>query len=147
MNKQDIHKYDDIINLPHHQSRSRPHMPLSDRAAQFSPFAALTGYEEAVKETARLTDKKQELSEEEKEVLNAKLSLLREKIKEQPRITITYFIPDQKKDGGSYATVTGQIKKMDDFQRFLMLTNQLKVPMDDIAEISGEVFEPLGYEE
>ena len=140
-------RYDDIINLPHHQSKSRPHMSMADRAAQFSPFAALSGYDEAVKETARLTDRKQELSEEDMAALSAKMALLQERINEQPEVTITYFIPDGKKDGGAYSTISGNVKRIDDFERTLTLTNQTKIPLDDIAEITGEVFVILGLDE
>lgn len=147
MGNQDNHKYDDIINLPHHQSKSRPHMSMADRAAQFSPFAALSGYDEAVKETARLTDRKQELSEEDMAALSAKMALLQERINEQPEVTITYFIPDGKKDGGAYSTISGNVKRIDDFERTLTLTNQTKIPLDDIAEITGEVFVILGLDE
>ena len=147
MGNQDNHKYDDIINLPHHQSKSRPHMSMADRAAQFSPFAALSGYDEAVKETARLTDRKQELSEEDMAALSAKMALLQERINEQPEVTITYFIPDGKKDGGAYSTISGNVKRIDDFERTLTLTNQTKIPLDDIAEITGEVFVNLGLDE
>ena len=147
MGNQDNHKYDDIINLPHHQSKSRPHMSMADRAAQFPPFAALSGYDEAVKETARLTDRKQELSEEDMAALSAKMALLQERINEQPEVTITYFIPDGKKDGGAYSTISGNVKRIDDFERTLTLTNQTKIPLDDIAEITGEVFVILGLDE
>lgn len=140
-------KYNDIINLPHHQPKSRPHMSMADRAAQFSPFAALTGYDEAVKETARLTDRKQELSEEDMTALSAKMALLQERISEQPEVTITYFIPDGKKDGGAYSTISGNVKRIDDFERTLTLTNQTKIPLNDIAEITGEVFVTLGLDE
>lgn len=140
-------KYKDIINLPHHQSKSRPHMSMADRAAQFSPFAALTGYDEAVKETARLTDRKLELSEEEKTTLNAKLSLLQEKIKAQPEVTITYFVPDGKKDGGAYMTINGRIKRIDEIDRVITLTDRTVIPLDDISDMTGEVFDLLGLDE
>ena len=139
-------KYDDIINLPHHQSKNRPHMSMADRAAQFSPFAALTGYDEAVKETARLTDRKQELSEEDMAALSAKMALLKERISKQPEVTVTYFIPDGKKVGGAYSTICGKVKRIDDFERTLTLTNQTIVPLDDIADMTGEVFDILGLD-
>lgn len=147
MDNQDAHKYDDIINLPHHQSATRPHMSLYDRAAQFSPFAALTGYDEAVKETARLTETKHELSEGERAVLSAKMSCLRERLTEQPEITLTYFIPDKKKDGGAYTTVTGRVRKIDSFERIITLCNKTQIPFDDIADMTGEVFDILGYDD
>lgn len=139
-------KYDDIINLPHHQSKNRPHMSMADRAALFSPFAALTGYDEAVKETARLTDRKQELSEEDMAALSAKMALLKERISKQPEVTVTYFIPDGKKVGGAYSTISGKVKRIDDFERTLTLTNQTIVPLDDIADMTGEVFDILGLD-
>lgn len=137
----------DIINLPHHQSKSRPHMSLYDRAAQFSPFVALTGYDEAVKETARLTERKQELSDEDKTRLSAKMSFLQERIKEQPEVAITYFIPDEKKDGGSYLTIDGRIKRIDEIDRIITLTDRTIIPFDDIADMTGDVFDILGLDE
>ncbi len=128
-------KYDDIINLPHHVSASRPHMPMIDRAAQFMPFRALTGYEDAVQETARLTAEKPELSEEEKAVLDAKLQRLAERIAGQPQVTLTYFQPDKRKAGGACVTVTGQLKRVDDSEGVLVLTGGDRILMEDILEI------------
>jgi len=105
--------YDDIINLPHHVSVTRPHMTAVDRAAQFSPFAALTGYDAAIRETARLTDERVELDEYIKDALNKRLQIIAERMKEQPEITITYFQPDTKKSGGANITDTGTVKKID----------------------------------
>ena len=107
--------YSDIINLSRPVSK-RPRMSLEQRSAQFAPFAALTGYEGQVKETARLTDKRIELNEELKEILDLKIQLIQEKIKEQPDVTITYFIPDDKKQGGKYKTVTNSVKKIDTYK-------------------------------
>lgn len=145
-NHNDNHKYDDIINLPHHQSQTRVHMSLYDRAAQFSPFAALTGYDDAVKESARLTDKKQELSDEAISQLNVKLLFIKEQIKNQPEITITYFVPDEKKDGGTYTTEKSAVKRIDDFERVIILENHTKIPFDDIADIEGEIFRDFNNE-
>lgn len=94
-------RYDDIIHLPHHISKTRPQMSMMDRAAQFSPFAALTGYDAAIKETGRLTDEKIELGEETKAVLDRKQSYLSDMISVQPEITVTYFLPDERKSGGT----------------------------------------------
>ena len=105
--------YADIIDLPHHVSRRHPQMPMEKRAAQFSPFAAVASHDEAIHETARLTDEQLELSEDETSVIDEKLQWLREHIKEQPEITITYFRPDEKKNGGAYVTVTDSAKKID----------------------------------
>ena len=105
--------YDDIIDLPHHVSRTRPRMSNIDRASQFSPFAALVGYDAAVKETARRTDERVELEENQKTILNEKLQLVLDQVEPLPEIQITYFLPDKKKSGGSYVTASGQIKKVD----------------------------------
>lgn len=133
-------KYEDIINLPHHVSKTRPQMPMSDRAAQFAPFAALTGYDAAIKETGRLTDDKIELEESSLNELNAKIQLLREKLADAPEVTFTYFRPDDRKDGGAYLTITGTVKKLDDYERLLVLQDGTKVPIDDILDISGDIF-------
>ena len=130
--ERDMHRYDDIIHLPHHQSGTRPHMSLHDRAAQFSPFAALTGYDAAVEEAARLTEQKLELSEEAKAALSAKLTEIREHIKERPEVTITYFVPDERKAGGTYATVTGTVRRIDDFERVVIMQDQGRIRIDDI---------------
>lgn len=106
----DSENYEDIINLPHHVSSKRPQMPMLDRAAQFSPFAALTGYDDAIHETARLTNNKVDLSEEEKETLDRKQQILSEKLSNHPALTITYFVPDAKKSGGAYVTISGNLK-------------------------------------
>ena len=128
-------KYDDIINLPHHVSATHPHMPLSDRAAQFMPFRALTGYEDAVHETARLTDEKVELTEDEKVLLDMRLQELADEITSQPKVALTYFQPDKKKAGGAYVTVTGRLKKIDDYEGALVLTDGERVIIEDIVDI------------
>ena len=109
--------YEDIINLPHHISPTRQQMPMSDRAAQFSPFAALTGYDAAIKETGRLTDERIELDEEALTALDMKYQLLIDAFDDAPEVTITYFQPDERKAGGKYITATGAVKKVDDFER------------------------------
>ena len=128
-------KYDDIINLPHHVSSTRPHMPMIDRAAQFQPFRALTGYEDAVQETARLTDEKPELTEEQKSLLDAKLQKLADSVDSRPMVTLTYFQPDQRKAGGAYVTVTGQIKRIDDHEGVLLLTGGQCILIENILSI------------
>lgn len=132
--------FDDIINLPHHVSATRPQMSMLDRAAQFSPFAALTGYDDAIKETGRLTDEKIEMDEDRKAALDMKQAYLIEMIDEQPEISITYFLPDTKKSGGAYVTVTGNLKRFDEYERLLILTDGKKIPMDDIADIESDLF-------
>ncbi len=136
-------KYDEIMDLPHHVSKTRPQMPMSDRAAQFAPFAALTGYDDAVKETGRLTDDKIELEESSLNELNARIQLLREKLADVPEVTFTYFKPDERKAGGAYRTVTGRVKKLDDYSRLIVLQDGTKLPMDDILKIGGRIFSVL----
>lgn len=128
-------KYDDIINLPHHVSATHPHMPMIDRAAQFQPFRALTGYEDAVHETARLTDEKVELTEDEKALLDVRLQRLSDETGSKPRVTLTYFQPDKKKAGGAYVTVIGQLKKIDDFEGVLILIGGEWILIEDILDI------------
>ena len=130
-----VGKYDDIINLPHHVSATHPHMPMIDRAAQFQPFRALTGYEDAVHETARLTDQRVELTEDEKALLDVRLQKLADEIRSQPLVTLTYFQPDKKKAGGAYITVTGQLKKIDDYEGALVLAGGERIVIEDILEI------------
>lgn len=132
--------YDDIINLPHHTSATRPHMSAHDRAAQFSPFAALTGYDAAIGETGRLTEERLELDEEEKAMLDRKQQILLDHIREQPEIRVTCFVPDEKKAGGAYVTVTGHVKRIDGYERVLTMTDGEKIPMDAIAEIDSALF-------
>lgn len=135
-----IHCYDDMIHLPHHVSATRPHMPISDRAAQFAPFAALTGHNAAMKETARFTEEKAELDENAKAILDKKLRKVQEILAERPEITVTYFQPDNAKSGGSYVTVTGNVKKIDVYGQFLELTDGLRIPIDEIFGIESETF-------
>lgn len=129
--------YSDIINLSRPVSK-RPRMSLEQRSAQFAPFAALTGYEGQVKETARLTNKKIEIDEELKLLLNFKLQLIQEKIKEQPEITVTYFIPDDRKEGGRYETVTNLVKKIDMNKNEIILIDETTIIVDEIIDIQSE---------
>lgn len=128
-------RYDDIISLPHHQSKTRPHMPLIDRAAQFSPFAALTGYDDAVKETARQTERKAELSEEMQACLQEKLQILQAQIPTKPEAILTYFEADEKKAGGTYRTVRGEIKRIDEYRRVIVLLEEERERGNDVPEI------------
>ncbi len=127
--------YDDIIDLSHHVSDTRPHMPMLDRAAQFQPFRALTGYEDAVRETARLTDQRVELTDEEKARLDTILQTLADSIGSRPQVILTYFQPDKKKAGGAYATATGQLKKIDDIEGVLILMGGGRIVIEDILDI------------
>lgn len=135
--------YEDIINLPHHISPTRQQMPMSDRAAQFSPFAALTGYDAAIKETGRLTDTKIELDDEELHNLNLKFQLLVEFLEDAPEVAITYFKADERKAGGAYLEATGIVKKLDDYERLITMQDGAKIPMDDVLSIDGELFSTL----
>lgn len=127
--------YDDIIHLPHHVSAIHPHMAAIDRAAQFSPFAALTGYDAAIKETARLTDKRMELDESMKDALSNNLQMIADRLKEHPEIAITYFQPDAKKNGGAYVTVINTVKKIDVYERIVVMTDGIVIPVDEIISI------------
>ncbi len=138
-------RYDDIINLPHPEPTTRPRMAMENRAAQFSPFAALTGYDEATREEARLVDIKQELSEDMKDMLDAKLAIVEQHIKEQPSVAVTYFLPDTKKAGGRYVTVSGKVKKLDGVKHAIILADATRIPIDDIRLIEGDLFR--GFEE
>jgi len=135
--------YDDIINLPHHVSTTRPQMSMADRASQFSPFAALTGYDAAIKETGRLTDSRIELGEETLRHLNERFQFLVDGISDTPIVHITFFVPDERKAGGAYITVTGTAKKVDTHLRMIILQDGTKIPMDDIISIEGDVFSAL----
>lgn len=128
-------KYDDIIDLPHHISATRPRMPMIDRAAQFMPFRALTGYEDAVQETVRLTDERVELTEDEKALLDAKLQRLADRLDSHPQVTLTWFQPDKRKAGGAYVTTTGRLKKIDDFEGVLLLASGERIAIKDILII------------
>ena len=142
-NSNNMHKYDDIINLPHYTSSKRPRMAMIDRAVQFSPFAALTGYDAAVKETARLTEDWVELDEYQKSALNDRLQILQEKLSNTPVISITYFVPDDRKSGGAYCTETGIIKKIDYYERAVIMRSGTHIPIDEIIGIEGDLFNQL----
>lgn len=129
-------EYDDIINLPHHVSRKHPQMSIHDRAAQFAPFAALTGHGEAIAETARLTDRKIELDDYERLKLDEKLLILQEHIMEMPEISVTYFCPDEKKEGGKYVTVTKALRKINEMERTLLMEDGMQIRIEDILDVS-----------
>jgi len=136
-------KYNEIMGLPHHVSKTRSQMPMSDRAAQFAPFAALTGYDAAIKETGRLTDERIELDVEALSALDMKYQLLMEALDEAPEVTITYFQPDERKAGGKYVSAVGAVKKIDDFERRITMRDGTRIPMDDVLSIDGELFSSL----
>lgn len=145
------HKYDDIINLPHPVSTRHPQMPLTDRAAQFSPFAALTGHEAAIRETERLTDEWAELNEDRKALLDERLQMIRESLscgkggQNLPEIMFTYFQPDQKKRGGAYISVQGKVRKIDEYGHQVLLEDGTVLTIEHIAGIEGALFG--GYED
>ena len=132
MSKTEEHKYDAIINLSHHVSSRHPQMPMMNRAAQFSPFAALTGYEDAVRETARLTDEKIELDEYEKEELDRKIQWLGSHLDEHIPVSITYFQPDDRKAGGTYEEIIDTIRKINVYEHEILLTKGTKIPIMNI---------------
>ena len=135
--------YDDIINLPHHISKKHPQMSIEARSAQFAPFSALTGYDEAIKETARLTDKRIEIDDGLKVVLNNKLQYILENLKLKPEIILTYFVYDDKKIGGKYVEKIGIVKKIDMVEQYVMLTDKTKIPVLEIINITGEIFNSM----
>ena len=129
------HQYDDIIDLPHHVSERHPQMPMIERAAQFSPFAALTGYDAAIAETARLTDRKRELTEEKKHEISEQLRSLQQRLAEAPAAAVTFFEADTRKEGGAYRTVTGTVRKLDELSGTLELTDGTVIPFENILSL------------
>ena len=139
--------YEDIVDLPHHVSRKHPQPTMADRAARFTPFAAITGYEEMVLEEARVTDDRIEMDENSKAALNEKLNMILEFIDEQPEVSITYFEPDKRKAGGAYVTVTGTVKRIDEYEHLVIMTDGKKINIDEIYNLQSELFCSLGLEE
>lgn len=139
----DMHRYDDMLDMPHHVSTKHPQMSLHDRAAQFSPFAALTGYDDAIEETARLTDRRIELSETDMDRLNLKWQLVLEHLSERPAVTITYFVPDSKKEGGKYVSVSGCVKKIDEYEQTVTLTDGKKISLPEVIRLDGALFNEI----
>ena len=136
-------EYDDFLNLPHHVSADLPHMSMQNRAAQFAPFAALVGYDALIQETTRLTDQKAELDESVKAELNEKLRLLLELMPQQPEVTITYFLPDNRKAGGAYKTTSGIVRKYLRSENLLVMIDGSQIPIDAIAALDGDCFSSL----
>ncbi len=131
-------QYDDIIHLPHHVSSTRPRMSAIDRAAQFSPFAALTGYDTSIKESARLTDARIELDDSQKEEIGEKLRLMTGQL--DAEIKITYFLPDTKKTGGKYVLAAGAVKKVDEYERMIIMGDGKQIPIDEVIDVDCDVF-------
>ena len=140
-NQNDLHRYDDIINLPHHTSKVHPRMPMEKRAAQFSPFEALTGYGDAVAETVRLTDSRMDLDESERAVLEERLQLLLDAENPKPDVTLTWFIPDERKDGGRYVTHTGKLRKFDALARVIVMEDGTLVPVDEVTDVQSKLLQ------
>lgn len=137
------HSYDDIINLPHPVSYKHPRMSLYERAAQFSPFAALTGHDAAIKETERRTDEKHELSDDAIAYLNEQLILISENIGTGQKVTITCFVPDDKKSGGAYVSRSGIVKKIDKYEHTVIMDDSTVIPIEQISEIKGDLFREM----
>lgn len=139
--------YEDIVNLPPHISKRHPQPTMMDRAARFAPFAAITGYEEMVLEEARVTEERVDLDEGALSLLNEKLNMIQEFLDEEPEITITYFEPDKKKSGGAYVSVTGTVKRIDEYERIILMNDGKKIRIEDIYAIGSNLFYSLGLEE
>ena len=135
--------YDDIINLPHFESKKHPRMSLEARSAQFAPFAALAGYDEAIKEMARLTDEKREIDDGLKQMINDKLLYLFENKNINSVVTFTYFLLDEKKNGGKYVEYRGRVKKIDNINGYVVLEDKMKIKIDNIINVEGDVFDKL----
>ena len=135
--------YDDIINLPHHVSSTRKHMSMDERAAQFAPFAALSGYGDDIKETVRIVDNEVVLDEEVKVILDEKINIILEHIKELPEVSITYFIPDKKKNGGRYEMITGNVRIIDSVNQKIELTDKSKININKIIELRSNLFKDM----
>ena len=137
---QNSSRYEDMLELPHHISRERPQMAMEERGAQFSPFAALTGDGDAIRETGRLTERQLELEPDVKDRLNEKLRLLMELPSPRSEVSIVYFLPDEKKEGGSYVSVRGRVKKVDENSRQIVLENGGRIPLEAVMELDGDIF-------
>lgn len=140
MDDRDIRQYNDIIELQYQKSKTRAHMPLRERAAQFSPFAALVGFDGEIAEVARVTEAERELSEEERSILDARLRLIKEFLENAPVVQFTWFVADGRKAGGAYVTREGVVRKIDDFKRRIILTDGSEIPIDKISSIESELF-------
>lgn len=136
----DIGKYQDIINLPHHVSSKHLAMSLENRAAQFAPFAALTGYDDAVIETARITDRKLDLDESTKTILDEKLQIISDRLDEHIEVVFTHFVTDNKKDGGQYVTSSGYVKKIDGYNYNIELEDKTIISIENIIDIESHLF-------
>ncbi len=139
--------YEDIVELPPHISKKHPQPSMMDRAARFAPFAAITGYEEMVLEEARVTEERIDLDEGTLSLLNEKLNMIQEFLDEEPEVTITYFEPDKKKAGGAYVSVTGTVKRVDEYEHLVLMNDGKKIPINEIYNLQSDLFYFLGVEE
>ena len=139
--------YEDIVNLPPHISKKHPQPTMMDRAARFAPFAAITGYEEMVLEEARVTEERIDLDEGTLSLLNEKLNMIQEFLDEEPEVSITYFEPDKKKAGGAYVSITGVVKRIDEYEHLVIMTDGKKIRIDDIFGLESDLFYSLGLED
>lgn len=139
--------YEDIVDLPPHISKKHPQPTMLERAARFAPFAAITGYEEMVLEEARVTEERIDLDEGTLSLLNEKLNMIQEFLDDEPEVTITYFEPDKKKSGGAYVNITGIVKRIDEYEHFVIMTDGKKIRIEDIFAIGSDLFYSLGLEE
>ena len=136
----EVGKYDDMIEMKNPTPTCRPRMSMVDRGAQFAPFAALTGYEAVVEEAARLTDARLELSEDMKTMLNDKMQMILDNLENEPFVTITYFVPDKRKAGGSYVDFSGIVERIDEYERCIIMKDETKIPIEQVRAIDGELF-------
>ena len=139
--------YEDIVNLPRPVSKKHPEPPLSERAARFAPFAAITGYEEMVLEEARVTEEKIELDECALTMIDKRLNILQNHLSQSPEITVTYFVPDKKKNGGAYRIITGVAKRIDPYKKLLIINGDEKIQIEDIYKLESELFRALGLDD
>lgn len=139
--------YEDIVDLPPHISKKHPQPTMLERAARFAPFAAITGYEEMVLEEARVTEERIDLDEGTLSLLNEKLNMIQEFLDDEPEVTITYFEPDKKKSGGAYVNITGVVKRIDEYEHLVIMTDGKKICIEDIYAIGSDRFYSLGLEE
>ena len=139
--------YEDIVNLPPHISKKHPQPTMMDRAARFAPFAAITGYEEMVLEEARITEERIDLDEGTLSILNEKLNMIQEFIDEEPEVKITYFEPDKKKSGGAYIDITGTVKRIDEYEHLVIMTDGKKIRVEDIYDLESDLFYSLGVDD
>jgi hypothetical protein len=139
--------YEDIVNLPRPVSKKHPQPPISERASRFAPFAAITGYEEMVLEEARVTEEKIDLDECALILLDRKLNILQNHLSQSPEITVTYFLPDKKKNGGAYRTITGTAKRIDPYKKLLIMNDDGKIQIEDIYKLESKLFRSLGLDD